>query len=52
MAYRYGTPSGALAKMFDAEQATVEPTPALDERINVLLVGIDATRFRVSSRTR
>jgi LCP family protein required for cell wall assembly len=47
MAYRYGTAFGsAFAKMFDAEQATAEPTPALDERINVLLVGVDATRFR------
>ena len=52
MAYRYGTAFGsAFAKMFDAEQATVEPTPALDERINVLLVGVDATRFRTTVLT-
>jgi LCP family protein required for cell wall assembly len=47
MAYRYGTAFGAaFAKMFDDERAGAEPVPALNERINVLLVGVDATRLR------
>jgi LCP family protein required for cell wall assembly len=52
MAYRYGTAFGtAFAKMFDDEPAAPEPSPALTERINVLLVGIDATRLRTTVLT-
>ena len=52
MAYRYGTAFGdAFAKMFDDERAGQEPAPALTDRINVLLVGVDATRFRTTILT-
>jgi polyisoprenyl-teichoic acid--peptidoglycan teichoic acid transferase len=52
MAYRYGTAFGtAFAKMFDDERGAAEPTPALTDRINVLLVGVDATRFRTTVLT-
>lgn len=52
MAYRYGTAFGsAFAKMFDDERPVAEPTPALTDRINVLLVGIDATRLRTAVLT-
>lgn len=52
MAYRYGTAFGdAFAKMFDDERASQEPAPVLTDRINVLLVGVDATRFRTTILT-
>jgi LCP family protein required for cell wall assembly len=52
MAYRYGTAFGsAFAKMFDDERVGAEPTPALNDRINVLLVGVDATRLRTTVLT-
>jgi polyisoprenyl-teichoic acid--peptidoglycan teichoic acid transferase len=52
MAYRYGTAFGsAFARMFDDERAGAEPSPALNERINVLLVGVDATRLRTTVLT-
>ena len=51
VAYRYGTAfGGAFAKMFDEGEAA-EPTPALDERVNVLLVGLDALRYRTAILT-
>ena len=52
MAYRYGTAFGsAFARMFDDERALPEPSPALTDRINVLLVGVDATRRRTATLT-
>ena len=52
MAYRYGTAFGdAFAKMFDDERVGAEPSPALNDRINVLLVGVDATRLRTTVLT-
>ena len=52
MAYRYGTAFGsAFARMFDDERAVAEPSPALNERINVLLVGVDTTRLRTTVLT-
>ena len=52
MVYRYGTAfGGAFAKMFDEASGGGEPAPALNERINVLLVGVDATRHRTAVLT-
>lgn len=51
LVYQYGTAfGGAFAKMFDERGVTAVP-PALDERVNILLVGVDATRLRTATLT-
>ena len=47
LVYQYGSAFGsAYAKMFDGGGAEADAGPPLDERINVLLVGVDALPWR------
>jgi polyisoprenyl-teichoic acid--peptidoglycan teichoic acid transferase len=54
LAYQYGSAFGdAFAQMFEDEEAGAgaDPGPPLDERINVLLIGLDVTRLRTATLT-
>jgi LCP family protein required for cell wall assembly len=53
LAYQYGSAFGAaFAQMFEDERgAGADAGPPLDERVNVLLIGVDATRLRTATLT-
>ena len=53
LAYQYGSAFGnAFAQMFEDERgAGADAGPPLDERVNVLLIGIDKTRLRTATLT-
>jgi LCP family protein required for cell wall assembly len=53
LAYQYGSAFGdAFAQMFEDERgAAVDAGPPLDERVNVLLIGVDVTRLRTATLT-
>lgn len=54
LVYRYGTAFGdAFAKIFDRGSASEQapPGPAADERVNVLIVGVDAVSGRTATLT-
>lgn len=53
LAYQYGSAFGdAFAQMFEDDRGTgTDAGPPLDERINVLLIGLDVTRLRNATLT-
>jgi LCP family protein required for cell wall assembly len=53
LAYQYGSAFGdAFAQMFEDERGVgADAGPPLDERFNVLLIGVDATRLRTATLT-
>ncbi len=52
LVYQYGTAFGsAFGKMFEGGEADADAGPPLDERINVLLLGVDALPWRTAVLT-